>query len=126
MKVTLSQTATNNSTLWVGEVLNADWDNYKAEFIFSGNKNLAALTGVVSNMLDRHELTIEIEGGGPGLLVWRGHVSNTKFQMADAEHVECSLMLLLEDWFGIFPKSAIPEQVDAMKRTRLYPPLPPF
>lgn len=126
MKATLSQANTTGSTLWVGEVLSANWDNNKGEFVIRGNKDHAALSEVVSSMVDRHELTLEIAGNGPGLLVWRGYVGSAKFQVSESEHVECCLSMFLDDWFGIFPESAIPSPVDAMKRTRLYPPLQPF
>ncbi len=126
MKATLSQANMNGSALWVGEVFNANWDNDKAEFVIRGKKDHAALGEVLSSMVNRHDLTIEIAGSGPGLLVWRGYVSSAKFQVTESENVECCLTMSLDDWFGIFPESAIPRGVDPMKRTRLYPPLQPF
>lgn len=126
MKATLSQADTTGSTLWEGEVVSADWDNNRGEFVIRGNKNKAALSEVLSSMVNKHELTLEIAGKGPGLLVWRGYVRSAKFQVSESEHVECCLTMSLDDWFGIFPESAIPRAVDPLKRTRLYPPLLPF
>lgn len=126
MKATLSQADTSGGTLWVGDVLSANWDNDRGEFVIRGSKDSAALAGVISSLLDKQQLTIEIAGDGPGLLMWRGHVGSAKFQVSESEHVECCLTMLLDDWFGIFPESAIPRGVDPLKRPRLYPPLPPF
>ena len=125
MKATISQLDFKEDALWEGEVLKADWDNNKGEFVIRGRKNYMALSGVVSSMVGKRLLTIEIEGNGPGLLVWRGFVRSANFQVFESGQVECSLSMLLDDWFGVFPKAAIPTPVDVAKRTRLYQPLLP-
>jgi hypothetical protein len=126
MKATLSQANKTGSTMWEGEVLNADWDNNRAEFVIRGKKNSTALIGVVSSLIEKREITLEIEGTGPGLLVWRGYVGSAKFETFESEQVQCCLTMLLSDWFGVFPKSAIPNPIDVITRTRLYPPLLPL
>ena len=126
MKATLSHANKIGSTMWEGEVLNADWDNNRAEFVIRGKKNSTALIGVVSSLIEKHEITLEIEGTGPGLLVWRGYVGSAKFETLESEQVKCCLTMLLADWFGFFPKSAIPNPIDMITRTRLYPPLLPL
>ena len=125
MKATISQLDFKEDALWEGEVLKADWDNNKGEFVIRGRKNYMALSGVVSSMVGKRLLTIEIEGNGPGLLVWRGFVRSANFQVFESGQVECSLSMLLDDWFGVLPKSAIPTPLDVVTRTRLYQPLLP-
>ena len=125
MKATISHLDIKEDALWEGEVLSAEWDNNKGEFVIRGMKNYTALSGVVSSMVGKRLLTIEIEGKGPGLLVWRGYVRSANFQVFESGQVECSLSMLLDDWFGVFPKSAIPTPLDVITRTRLYQPLLP-
>ena len=125
MKATVSHANKIGTSLWEGEVLEVDWDNNKGEITIRGNRDSAAISEVISSMVEKRELTIEIEGTGPGLLVWRGHVGSAKFQVSESEHVECCLSMQLDDWFGIFPESAIPSPLDVQTRTRLYPPLLP-
>ncbi len=125
MKATISRLDVIEDTLWVGDVFSVDWDNNKGEFVIRGNKNSTAMSGVVSSMMEKRLLTIEIEGKGPGLLVWRGYVRNANFQIFEDGQVECSLSVLLTDWFGVLPKSEIPNPLDEITRTRLYQALPP-
>jgi len=126
MKATVSHANTVGTSLWGGDVVNVDWDNNKGEFTIRGKKDSTAISEVISSMVEKRQLTIEIEGTGPGLLVWRGQVGSAKFRVSESDHVECCLSMLLDDWFGIFPESAIPSPLDAQTRARLYPPLLPL
>jgi hypothetical protein len=102
MRATISQLDIIDDTLWEGEALRASRDGNKGELVIRGGKcNSGALAGVVTSMVRRHQLTVEIEDNETGCLVWRGHVGSAQFQVAVTEHLECSLVMLLDDWYSI-------------------------
>lgn len=104
MKATISDLDNGENTLWEGEILSANWDGDRGEFVIRGDANSQALTAVVTSMLEKQRLAIGIEDAGSTQLVWRGYVSSARFQTFEAEQVECSLIVSLDDWFGIFPE----------------------
>jgi len=104
MKVTIVQLDDMEDVLLEGEALMAKWDNEKGEFVIRGDRNNQGFTGVVASMAERRKVLVEIEDTGPGRLVWRGYVGSAKFLSFDSEEVECCLIMLLDDWFGIVPQ----------------------
>jgi len=104
MKVTIVQLDNMEDVLLEGEALMAKWDNEKGEFVIRGDRNNQGFTGVVASMAERRKVLVEIEDTGPGRLVWRGYVGSAKFLSFDSEEVECCLIMLLDDWFGIVPQ----------------------
>jgi hypothetical protein len=104
MKVTIVQLDDMEDVLLEGEALMAKWDNEKGEFVIRGDRDNQGFTGVVASMAERRKVLVEIEDTGPGRLVWRGYVGSAKFLSFDSEEVECCLIMLLDDWFGIVPQ----------------------
>ena len=104
MKVTIVQLDDTEDVLLEGEALMASWDNEKGEFVIRGDRDNQGFTGVVASMAGRRKILVEIEDTGPGRLVWRGYVGSAKFLSFDSDEVECCLIMLLDDWFGIVPQ----------------------
>jgi hypothetical protein len=104
MRATISSLDNGENTLWEGEALSASWDGDRGEFVIRGDANSQAFTAVVTSMLEKHKLAIGIEDPEATQLVWRGYVGSAKFQSSEAEQIECSLIVSLDDWYGIFPE----------------------
>ena len=104
MKVTIVQYDNAEDALWEGEALNASWDSDRGEFVIRGGANYRACAGVVTSLAEKRKLLVEIEDTGPGQLVWRGYVGSAEFITFDSEEVECCLVMMLDDWFGIVPQ----------------------
>jgi len=104
MKVTIVQYDNAEDSLWEGEALNASWDGDRGEFVIRGSTHNRAYAGVVTSLAERRKLLVEIEDTGPGQLVWRGYVSSAEFLPFDSDEVECCLVMLLDEWFGIVPQ----------------------
>jgi hypothetical protein len=103
MKVTIEEFEDVDTSLWEGEALTATWDGEKGELVIRGDAQSRALTRVLSSMVDKRKLAIEIEDTGPGRLIWRGYLGSAEFLSFEAEQVECCLIMMLDDWFGILP-----------------------
>jgi hypothetical protein len=102
MKATISHLNIIEDTLWEGEALSASREGKKGELVIRGSKvNSSALTAVVSSMVGRNQLTVEIEGNETGCLVWRGQVGSAEFHTFGTDQVECSLVMLLDDWYSV-------------------------
>jgi hypothetical protein len=102
MRATISHLDVMEDTLWEGEALSATREGRKGELVIRGSKgNSNALTAVVSSMVSRHQLTVEIEGNETGCLVWRGQVGSAEFHTFGPDQLECSLSILLDDWYSI-------------------------
>jgi len=102
MKATISHLDVLEDTLWEGEALSANREGKKGALVIRGSKvNSNALTAVVTSMVGRHQLTVEIEGNETGCLVWRGQVGSAEFHTFGPDQLECSLVLLLDDWYSI-------------------------
>ena len=102
MRATISHLDVIEDTLWEGEALSATREGRQGELVIRGSKgNSNALTAVVTSMVSRHQLTIEIEGNETGCLVWRGHVGSAEFHTFGPDQLQCSLVMLLDDWYSI-------------------------
>ena len=102
MKATISHLNIIEDTLWEGEALSASREGKKGELVIRGSKvNSSALTAVVSSMVGRNQLTVEIEGNETGCLVWRGQVGSAEFHTFGTDQLECSLVMLLDDWYSV-------------------------
>ncbi len=102
MKATISHIDVLEDTLWEGEALSATREGKKGELVIRGSKsNGNALTSVVTSMVNRNQLTIEIEGNETGCLVWRGQVGSAEFHTFGTDQLECSLVMLLDDWYSV-------------------------
>ena len=107
MRATISHLDVIEDPLWEGEALSATREGRKGELVIRGSKgNSNALTAVVSSMVSRHQLTVEIEGNETGCLVWRGHVGCAEFHTFGSDQLECSLSILLDDWYSIVHRSS--------------------
>ncbi len=104
MKVTIVQYDNAEDALWEGEALSASWDSDRGEFVIRGDADNMACAGIVTSLAERRKLLVEIEDTGPGQLVWRGYVGSAEFLTFDSDEVECCLVMLLDDWFGIIPQ----------------------
>ena len=104
MKVTIVQFDNMEDALLEGEAIMASWDNERGEFVIRGGKDNQAFASVVTSMLEKRKLLVEIEDTGPGQLVWRGYVGSAELLSFDSDEVECCLIMLLDDWFGIVPQ----------------------
>jgi len=103
MKVTIEDFEDAERSLWEGEALTATWDSDQGELVIRGDAQSRALTGVLNSMVEKRKLAIEIEDTGPGRLVWRGYLGSAEFLSFEEEKVECCLIMMLDDWFGIVP-----------------------
>ena len=102
MRATISHLDVIEDTLWEGEALSASREGKKGALVIRGSKNnSAALTAVVSSMAGRHQLTVEIESNETGCLVWRGQVGSAEFHTFGTDQLECSLVMLLDDWYSV-------------------------
>jgi hypothetical protein len=105
MRATISHLDVIEDTLWEGEALSASREGKKGELVIRGSKgNSSALAAVVTSMVGRHQLTVEIEGNETGCLVWRGQVGSAEFHTFGTDRLECSLVILLDDWFSVVHK----------------------
>lgn len=102
MKATISHLDVTENTLWEGEALSATREGRQGELVIRGSKgNSNALTAVITSMVRRHQLTVEIESNETGCLVWQGHVGSAEFHTFGPDQLQCSLVMLLDDWFSI-------------------------
>jgi len=104
MKATISEFETEDAPLWEGEALSFNWDGDNGEFVIRGEADDQAVSAVVTSIAEKHKLTIGIEDTGSTQLVWRGYVGSARFQVHGPEHIECSLIMALDDWFSIAPR----------------------
>jgi hypothetical protein len=104
MKATICEFENGDCTLWEGEVLSADWDSSKGEFVICGDAGNESFSAVVTSIAEGQRLTIGMEDTESTQLVWRGQVGSAKFGPFEAERVECRLVMNLEDWFGVCPE----------------------
>jgi hypothetical protein len=104
MKVTIVEYENAEDVVWDGEALYASWDKNTGEFVIRGASDSKACVEVVNSLAQKRKLLVEIEDTGPGQLVWRGYVGTAEFLSFDSDEVECALVMLLDDWFGIVPQ----------------------
>ena len=105
MRATISHLDVLEDTLWEGEALSASREGKKGALVIRGSKvNGNALASVVTSMVGRHQLTVEIESNETGCLVWRGQVGSAEFHTFGTDQLECSLVMLLDDWYSIVHK----------------------
>ncbi len=103
MKATISELNSDPTAVWQGEAVSADWNGRTGDFVIRGDAEDEAFAAVVASIAEKQRLTIGIEDVDYAQLVWRGCVGSAKFDALDSGHVQCHLVLTLEDWFGIFP-----------------------
>ena len=116
MKVTIVEYENAEDAVWDGEALCASWDRDTGEFVIQGTTNGQPCSETVAILAQNRKLMVEIEDTGPGQLVWRGYVGTAEFLSFDSDEVECALVMLLDDWFGIEspkPPKPIPTPVSA-------------
>jgi hypothetical protein len=103
MKATISELNSDQTAIWQGEAISADWNGRTGDFVISGDAEDKAFAAVVASIAEKQRLTIGIEDVEYAQLVWRGHVGSARFDALDSGRIQCHLVLTLEDWFGIFP-----------------------
>lgn len=104
MKVTIVEYENAEDAVWDGEALYASWDRNTGEFVIRGTPNGQPCSEIVNSLAQKRKLLVEIEDTGPSQLVWRGYVGTAEFLSFDSDEVECALVMLLDDWFGIVPQ----------------------
>lgn len=104
MKVTIVQFDNAEDALLEGEALMASWDNERGEFVIRADTANQGFSSVVTSILEKRKLLVEIEDTGPGQIVWRGYVGSAEFLSFESGEVETCLIMLLDDWFGIVPQ----------------------
>ena len=104
MKATISKLDSLERPLWEGEVLNANWDSDKSEFVIRGDADNQAFTSVMRCMKERARMSIGIEDADSTQLVWQGCVGNADFLTFASGEMECCLTMSIENWWGIFPR----------------------
>jgi hypothetical protein len=104
MKVTIVEYENAEDAIWDGEALYASWDRDTGEFVIRGTTDGQPCSETVAILAQKRKLMVEIEDTGPGQLVWRGYVGTAEFLSFDSDEVECALVMLLDDWFGIVPQ----------------------
>ena len=100
MKVTIGQLDSTNSAIWESEALAAKWDRERNEFVISSDIN----SETFSEMVNKRKLAVEIEDSGPSKVTWRGYVGTADFLLFESQQIDCCLIMLLDDWFGIVPQ----------------------
>ena len=103
-KVTIVQYENLEDAVWDGEALYAKWDRSTGEFVIHGDGELKANAEIVASLAEKRKLLVEIEDTGPSPLVWRGYIGTAEFLTFDSDEVECCLVMMLDDWFGIVPQ----------------------
>ncbi|MBE0481325.1 MAG: hypothetical protein IBX68_10140 [Dehalococcoidia bacterium] len=103
LKLTISETDRIGATLWEGEALSATWDSSKVEFLIRGDTGSREFSRVMNSIAEKHRLVVGIEDRGLTQVVWRGQIGTARFKTHDPGHIELSLVMSLDDWFGIFP-----------------------
>ncbi len=103
-KVTIVQYENQEDVAWEGEALYASWDKGTGEFVIRGDTDTKTYAEAVANLAEKRKLLVEIEDTGPGQLVWRGYIGSAEFLTFDTDEVECCLVMMLDDWFGIVPQ----------------------
>lgn len=104
MKVTIVEYENMEDSIWEGEALYASWDRGTGEFVIRGGTDRQAYANIVASLAARRKLMVEIEDTGPGQLVWRGYVGSAEFLSFESDEIECCLVMMLDDWFGIVPQ----------------------
>ncbi len=104
MKVTIVEYENMEDSIWEGEALYASWDRATGEFVIRGGTDSQTYANIVASLAERRKLLVEIEDTGPGQLVWRGYVGSAEFLSLESDEVECCLVMMLDDWFGIVPQ----------------------
>jgi hypothetical protein len=104
MKVTIVQYENQEDVAWEGEALYARWDRDTGEYVISGNVDTRKCASAVASLAEKRKLLVEIEDNGPGQLVWRGYIGSAEFLSFDSDEIECCLVMMLDDWFGIVPQ----------------------
>ena len=100
MKVTIGQLDSTNNAIWESQALAATWDRERNEFVIRSDINSEMFAG----MVNKRKLAVEIEDSGPSRVVWRGYVGTADFLLFESQQVDCCLIMLLDDWFGIVPQ----------------------
>ncbi len=103
-KVTIVQYENVEDAIWDGEALYAQWDRDTGEFVIRGTADTNTYAEAVASLAEKRKLLVEIEDHGPGQLVWRGYIGSAEFLSFDADDIECALVMMLDDWFGIVPQ----------------------
>ena len=104
MKATISEFQNGECTLWEGEVLSANWDGSRGEFVIRGETGHESFSAVVTSIAEGQRLSIGVEDTESTQLVWRGQVGSARFGPFEDEHVDCTLVMNLDDWFGVCPE----------------------
>jgi len=103
-KVTIVQYENQEDVAWEGEALYARWDRETGEYVISGDTDTGKCASAVASLAKNRKLLVEIEDNGPGQLVWRGYIGSAEFLSFDSDDIECCLVMMLDDWFGIVPQ----------------------
>jgi len=103
-KVTIVQYENKEDVAWEGEALYARWDRQTGEYVISGDVDAGKCASAVASLAQKRNLLVEIEDNGPGQFVWRGYIGSAEFLSFDSDDIECCLVMMLDDWFGIVPQ----------------------
>jgi len=101
MRATICESENGERVLWEGEVLSANWDGTAGEFVIRGRPDDDSFSAVVARIAEGERLTIGVGDNGSTQIVWRGRVGSARFGPFEAEHVDCTLDMALDDWFGV-------------------------
>lgn len=97
MRIALGESGSLGKCLWQGEALSADWDVARGELVIRGDADSEAFGEVISSVLGKRKLRVEIEDAGTARLKWQGYVDSVEFESLVPGRAECLLRILLED-----------------------------
>lgn len=103
MKATINETDTVVHPLWEGEALSAAWDRDIGKFVIRGESCAERHLAIEKCMHQRLRMAVSIEDSGATQLVWQGYIYHADFQLSASDQMECSLTMLINDWWGILP-----------------------
>ena len=97
MKIAIGGIGSGAETLWQGDALSTYWDIDRGELVIHGDADNEALCGLISSVLEKRRLRVDIEDKGPVKLRWHGSVRNVEFQSFEQGHAECFMWVLVDN-----------------------------
>ncbi len=91
------------NTFKITSALYATWDHDIGKFVIRGEATDETHVAVEKCMQQKLRMAIDFEDSGSTQVVWQGYIYHADFQVSEHNEMECSLTMLLDDWWGIFP-----------------------
>ncbi len=97
MRIAVDGLDVQGKTLWQDKGLSADWDLRKREIVVCGDASYQSFSSVVSSILEKKKLSINVEEKGSTKLKWQGRGHSAEFKSFENNGVECFLKICLDN-----------------------------